>query len=234
MHDIALVPGAARYASAMWPLQARDDPTIHPIDYSRGYAQARYAHGDEPLLVDYARRVYHNIVDLDRPVDLYAWSMGACVACGVVAFADKHAPGLIRKVVMINYGVFGGPPPHAFHQAPSYLQYLWYRYLTTNRATRTAETEIRQHIPDYEYRCNESPQAMQESGDGVMYLPEDFDRSRLSMFYSTDDKIVPPDVSHFVAQRAGVEPQQLIGKTHNLPTLDTSGAMLEVIRNKNP
>ena len=233
MHDIALIPGAAHNASSMWPLQTEDDTLIHPIDYQRGNFRGQTARMPF-VLQQYAVRVFEKIRALDRPLDLYAWSMGAPVSLGVVRIADKLTPGLIRNIIMITPGVFHGSPRRNFHKTPSYALGLMFPPVQKTLRRYAAIREIQQQLPEFNPEVPEDAAAMLESGDGVMRIPHSFDRSRIALYYAPEDDIIPEDVTLHVAKRAKITPVAVLGYGHELPLLDTDGSVLSHLRQEHP
>ncbi len=229
MHKVALIPGAGYDASSLWPLQQLADKSLIPIDYRRGgpYLTSRN------LLDIYAERVFEQLKDVDGPVDIYGHSMGAIVSLAVVALADAEKPGLVRKVILLTPGVFGGRPSYMFHRSMSYLSNLIRPDADKMRPYIQALDCIRKSIPDYDPEIKEDGRAMLEAGDGVIDLPPNFDRRRLSFYYAPEDTIVPENISLEVAARAGLEPQPICGFGHFLPIIDTKGEVLREIRKAN-
>lgn len=233
MQRIALIPGAARPACNMWPLQARRDKTIYPIDYKRGVEDSKR----EKMfcLTRYAERVYAQLPRLKDPIDLFGWSMGGLVAIEVMKIADKKKQKRVRKVVLINPGVFGGPPPREFHNNALYQAHLM---LLENRIldvkTSLAVQHIKAKIPNFRHKIPEDLQAMREAGDGVIMLPKKVASSRFDMLYCGLDTVIPRDVSEYMAERAGIEPLFVRHEQHNLPLTDTSGKFLQLLRERNP
>ena len=169
---------------------------------------------------------------MEGTIDLYGWSMGALVAMGVVRLADKHRPGLVRNIVAITPGVWGGPPLYPFHFNPQYIAKMWYQS-NVYRGPKTAEAvaRIKKTIPDFSYVIPEDTRAMLEAGSGLMHLPKDFDRRRLFVFYSPQDTVIPPAITIDCAKRAGVEPIVIPGSFgHDVPILDVDGDALKFIR----
>ncbi len=232
MHDIALLPGAAHNASSMWPLQAKDDPLLHPIDYERGNFH-RCTTRMPFVLQQYGVRIFERLKELDRPVDLYAWSMAAPVSLHVAKLADKLTPGLVRNIVMITPGVFHGPPRRNFHRTASYALKLMFPPMQKTLLRSAAIREIQQHISDFNPEVSEDTTAMLESGDGAIRIPRGFDRTRLSLYYTPDDEVIPEDVTLHMAKRAGIKPVAVQGYGHELPLLDTDGSVLQYIRSQN-
>lgn len=231
MHDIALIPGAAHNAASMLPLQARDDTTIIPVDYPRG-GPYRPTTREPHMLQTYARRIWSTLRALDRPIDLFAWSMGAPVSLGVTRLADKESPGLIRNIVMITPGVFHGSPYRNFHRTPAYTYKLMFPPIRKTLRRSAAIREIQQEIPDFDPEVDEDSQAMLESGDGVMRIPRGFDRKRISFYYAPEDDVIPEDISRHVAKRARIPAHAISGYGHELPLLDTDGSALTFIRGR--
>jgi len=233
MYDIALIPGAAHNASSMWPLQTRDDALIHPINYERGNFN-RQTLRMPYVLQQYAVRVFEKVRALDRPLDLYAWSMGAPVSLGVAKIAEKHAPGLIRNIIMITPGVFHGSPRRNFHKTPAYAFGLMFPPVQKTLRRSAAIREIQQQLPEFNPEVADDTTAMMESGDGVMRIPNSFDRSRIALYYAPEDDIIPEDITLHVAKRAKITPVAVLGYGHELPLLDTDGSVLSHLRKEHP
>jgi pimeloyl-ACP methyl ester carboxylesterase len=237
MHKILLLPGAARESGAMWPVVRLTDQTLIPVDYERGFKHKKYSSYKFPtkrsslLISHYAKRVYKQIRNWEGPFDIYGWSMGALVAMGVVRLADKHRPGLVRNIVAITPGVWGGQPLYPFHYNPQYIARMWYESrVNRGRKTAIAVARIKEHIPNFSYVIAEDTRAMLESGSGLMHLPKNFDRRRLHVFYSPEDTVVPPAITLECAKRAGVTPIPIPGFGHDIPLLDVDGTALRFIR----
>ncbi len=159
--------------------------------------------------------------------------MGAVVSLAVVALADAERPGLVRRVILLTPGVFGGPPSHMFHRSLSYVSNLIRPDADKMRPYMQALDRIRETIPDYDPEIKEDGRAMLEAGDGVINLPPNFNRQRLSFYYAPEDTIIPENISLEVAERAGLEPQPICGFGHFLPIIDTKGEVLRDIRQAN-
>jgi pimeloyl-ACP methyl ester carboxylesterase len=236
---IVMIPGAGRSGISMWPLI--NDPQIHRLDYERG--QIPLPRFDQPITFHgylrqiakvYASRIYQQIITLRGPIDIYAWSMAAPICLYVTTWVDQEHPGLIEKLVMINPGVFGGPPPEAFHIDPVYVNRLMTKGHISAK-TKKAIAEINSSIPGFSrlYRVNEHPLAMLAVGEGVIPMPSRLSHNRIRLYYSTGDKVIPPEVTLATAGRAGITPLPIYGFDHELPIQDTAGAVLSHIRTDN-
>lgn len=231
--DIVFIPGAGHLASSMWPLQEKSSDSIFPIDYRRGFRNGE-RDTTRHVLKEYADRAFEKIVRLDRPVDLYGHSMGALVGLGVIQRADLEDPGLVRNLIAINPGVFHGPPRYNFHRTFWYAHGLMFPSQDETQKTAEALERIRSKIPEFEYLTAECTAAMYESGDGVIMIPRGFDRKRLRIYYSHNDKIIPPDIVMDLAKRIRKKAIVIPGHGHMLPLHDTDGEILEQIRSENP
>ncbi len=224
---LVLIPGAGRLACSLWPLQALVDPTLIPIDYERGLQNKTKA----SLLHHYGKRVYRKIRDLKGPLDIIGWSMGFPVALSALKHADKHRPGLVRKLVGINPGVYGGKPLYNFHLDPRYVAQIWYStHVDRGTRTNTAVKRIRKRILKFNYVCREDVRAMMEAGDGVVKVPTHLDPERVIIYYSPEDSIIPIHITEHCARRANFKAVAIHGYDHDTPLLDTEGIVLERIR----
>jgi len=232
-HDIMFIPGAGYLANSMWPLQAKDDPSIIPLDYRRGFESGE-RNRSKHVLQQYADRAFAEILMLDRPVDIYAHSMGVLVGLGVIQRADQEAPGLVRNLIAINPGVFHGPPKHNFHRTLGYAWNLMFPNTEETQKTADAFNRIRIAIPGFSCETIEDQSAMVESGDGVIMIPRGFNRQRMRIYYSLNDEIIPPEISRDLARRIRRTSIAIPDFGHMLPLHDTGGAILERIRSENP
>jgi len=233
MTHIAFIPGAGNLACSMWPLQAKDDTSIHAVDYARGFSQEFPRESGKLVLQHYAERIFAQLLQLDQQVDLYAWSMAAPVSLAVAKRADIIAPGLIRNIMMITPAPFHGAPKYPFHQSMSYgIQFLFPSSQLMSQIASSVR-EIKEEIPDFSYEVPEPLEAMRESGDGVIKIPRGFDRSRIRMYYAQEDTVIPEDISLHMAKRAGVVHTPIAGYGHNVPLFDTEGVVLQRMRTEN-
>jgi pimeloyl-ACP methyl ester carboxylesterase len=229
MHDIALIPGAGYAACSVWPLQAIDDPTIHPIDYQRrGTISHRY------VLEEYAERVYNELLKLDRSVDLYAWSMGAPISLGVAKLAETRSPELVRNIIMITPAVFHGKPCRNFHLSVVYASKLLWSFLHDSSNKTAALQQIRERIPNFTYVIAEDINARIEAFEGVIKIPANLNKNRIRLYYASDDDVIPEDITLDMAKRTGLNPIAIHGYGHELPLLDTKGEVLRLIRQLSP
>ena len=238
MHDVVFIPGAGLLETSGWPLIALDDPTLHQVGYWRGFNGHGRKDPKKYVLEHYAEWAWENLFTLirriDRPVDIYAHSMGFPLSLAMLKIADTVAPGSIRYIIGITPGVYHGEPKRNFHLT---FEYAWSLMLPSSemiKRTAAAIREIEKRIPHFKYQVTEYPQAMREAGDGVIHLADEFDVTRYRVYYAKDDLIIPADVTEHAAARADIRCIPIVdGYGHLVPLLDTTGKILELIRADN-
>lgn len=237
MHTIVMLSGAARKKEAVWPLQARHDTALLPIDYERSVSKKKYRaltrkKKSSPMISTFGKRGWKQIRHLEGTIDLYGWSTGFLVGIEIKRLADKHRPGFVRALVGICPAVYGGSIPHRLHLNPKYIAKMWFdSNIRLGARTIAAVREIRQSDQLFSYRCWESKRAMLEAIRGVVQLPDELVKNGdVFIFYSPEDQVIPAAVTEYVAKRSGIVPIPVTGYDHDVPLLDTKGEVLSLVR----
>lgn len=240
--EIAVIPGAGYDKFAYWPLV---DAGLVPLSYrrkkdrrrNREVIQLRRSVDEQYGIRHYARRVMKKLLAHDREVNLLCHSMGWVIAQPLLdALAEKKCEGLVKAVIGLTPAITGGPPKFRFYRSPYFLGARSMERVGSERpAFAEAVETIRQHHPDFDPRCagEEVFRALIQSVQGVIPETTRFPHSRMFVFSSFEDHLIPPAVTEHMLERNGIQHEQFSGYGgHSAPVVDIEGGLLQRIQKK--